>query len=167
MLETNKTLLRRHFDEVLNLGRLEVIDDIYAGGYVLDAPVQTEGSVQSHGETHGRDGLKRRVLLFRTAFPDIHFTIDRIVAEDNQVVVQYTFTGTQTGQFGELQPGGRTIRVTGVLVAQIEDGAIASAVSVFDSGDLMRQLAPEHTSPLHRILETLTGRHHRHAVAHS
>src|SRR4051794_172683 len=107
MLETNKLILRRHFDEVLNLGHLEVIDEIYADSYVLDAPVQTEGSVQAHGETHGREGLKRRVTLFRTAFPDIHFSVNNIVAEANQVAVQYTFTGTHTGQFGELAATGR------------------------------------------------------------
>src|SRR4051812_1970736 len=93
MLENNKRILRRHFDEVLNRGELDVVDEIYTHSYVLDAPVQTEGSVQAHGETRGREGLKRRVILFRSAFPDIHFAVDNIVAEGDQVAVQYTFTG--------------------------------------------------------------------------
>jgi steroid delta-isomerase-like uncharacterized protein len=160
MSDTNKLILSRHFNEVLNQGQLDVIDEIYADGYVLDAPVQTEGSVQAHGETHGRDGLKRRVTLFRTAFPDIHFSMDDLIAEGDQVVVQYTFSGTHTGQFGELEPTGRHISVLGMLIALVKDGKIESAVSVFDSGDMMHQLEPEHKSDIHHFIDHLTGRLH-------
>lgn len=160
MLDTNKHILRRHFDEVLNQGRLEVIDEIYADNYVLDAPVQTTGSVQAHGETHGRDGLKRRVTLFRTAFPDIHFTMDNLLAEGDQVAVQYTFAGTHTGQFGELSPSGMTIRVNGILIARVKNDKIESAVSVFDSGDMMHQLEPQHKSLIHQFIDNLVGRVH-------
>ena len=137
---SNKALLRRHFDEVLNEGKLDVIDEIYNDAYVLDAPVQTNGSARAHGKTVGRDGLKRRVTLFRTGFPDIHFSVDLMVAETDKVVVQYTFSGTHLGQFLELQPTGNTISVTGVLIAQVSDGRIQSAFSVFDNGQLQQQL---------------------------
>lgn len=157
-ISTNKELLHRHFEEVLNQGQLDVIDEIYSDRYVLDAPVQTEGSVESHGETHGREGLKRRVTLFRTAFPDIHFAVDNVVAEANQVAVQYTFSGTHTGQFGELEPTGSTISVTGMLIALILDDRIESAVSVFDSGDMMHQLAPHHKSPIQHFIDRLVER---------
>ena len=143
MSENNKNLLRRHFGEVLNEGKLGVIDEIYTESYVLDAPVQTDGSAVSHGQTSGRDGLKRRVTLFRTAFPDIHFETPIYIAEDDFVTVQYVFSGTHVGQFRELEATGATIKVMGILIATIVDGKIASAVSVFDSGDMMRQLTSE------------------------
>lgn len=155
MLDANKQVLSRHFNEVLNTGALDVIDEIYADSYVLDAPVQTSGSVQAHGETHGRDGLKRRVTLFRTGFPDIHFTIDDMVAEGDQVVVQYTFKGTHLGQFGELEPTGQHMSVMGILIAQVKSGKIESAVSVFDSGDMMRQLEPQHQPLFHQFVHWL------------
>ncbi|MEP7293141.1 MAG: ester cyclase [Chloroflexota bacterium] len=161
MLTANKHLLRRHFDEVLNQGLLNVIDEIYASNYVLDAPVQTAGSVQAHGETRGRDGLKRRVTLFRTAFPDIHFTVDNLLAEGDQVAVQYTFAGTHTGQFGELSPTGMKINVSGILIAQVNHNKIESAVSVFDSGDMIHQLEPQHKSLIHLFIDHLVGRIHR------
>ncbi|MBK8025362.1 MAG: ester cyclase [Chloroflexi bacterium] len=124
MTAANKQILCRHFEEVLNQGQLAVIDEIYSDAYVLDAPVQTDGSAQAHGQTLGRDGLKRRVTLFRTAFPDIHFTINDMVAENDRVVVQYTFAGTHTGTFRELEPTGRSISVMGILIAQVVDGCI-------------------------------------------
>jgi predicted ester cyclase len=140
VLEANKMILRRHFDEVLNLGNLSVIDDIYSDRYVLDAPVQTDGSIRASGKTYGRDGLKRRVVLFRSAFPDIHFTIGALLAEGDQVAVQYTFKGTHRGNFGELEPTGRSVAVTGILIAQLIDSKIATAFSVFDSKELLNQL---------------------------
>jgi steroid delta-isomerase-like uncharacterized protein len=139
-LEQNKTILRRHFEEVLNEGKLEVIDEIYDDGYVLDAPVQTDGSARAHGQTLGRDGLKRRVTLFRTGFPDIHFAVDLMVAEEDTVVVQYTFEGTHLGRFLELAPTGNAISVTGILIAEVSRGRVQSATSVFDSGQMMQQL---------------------------
>jgi steroid delta-isomerase-like uncharacterized protein len=161
MLDDNKELLARHFGEVLNRGRLDVIDEIYADDYVLDAPVQTDGSVAAHGETRGRDGLKRRVVSFRTAFPDIHFTVDDMLAEGDRVAVQYTFSGTHEGHFGELEPTGRSILVTGILIAEVTGGRIQRAVSVFDSGDLLHQLEPEHGSPIRQFIDGLAGRLHQ------
>src|SRR5262245_60781796 len=140
LAEANKAIVRRHFDEVLNHGALGVIDEIYGDGYVLEAPVATDGSVREHGQTLGREGLKRRVIMFRAAFPDIHVVIDNLIAEGEQVAVQYTFCGTHTGMFGELQPTGRRVSITGILVARLVDGRIESAVSVFDSGEMMKQL---------------------------
>ena len=140
MSEHNKSLLRRHFDEVLNRGKLNVIDEIYTEAYVLDAPVQTDGSANKQGQTNGRDGLKRRVTLFRTSFPDIHFETPVFVAEGDLVTVQYVFCGTHLGQFRELDATGATIKVSGILIARIVGDKINSAVSVFDSGDMMRQL---------------------------
>lgn len=134
------SLLRRHFDEVLNQGHTEVVDEIYAPSYVLDAPVRTDGSSADQGQTHGREGLKQRVRLFRTAFPDIHFTVDEIAAAGEQVSVQYTFSGTQRAEFAGVPPTGRSIRVPGRLVARVSGGQIQEASSTFDAQDLLRQL---------------------------
>src|SRR4051812_30759542 len=122
LFESNKALLRRHFHEVLNQGKLDVIDEIYDEGYVLYAPVQTDGSARAHGQTLGREGLKRRVTVFRTGFPDIHFGVDLMVADSDKVVVQYTFNATHLGQFLELKPTGNTVSVTGILIAQVSGG---------------------------------------------
>ncbi len=161
VLDANKRLLQRHFEEVLNRGQLDVIDAIYADGYVLDAPIQTDGSVEAHGETLGRDGLKRRVMSFRAAFPDIHFTVADMLADGDRVAAQYTFTGTHTGRFGELEPTGRAISVTGILIAVVKDARIQRALSVFDSGDMLHQLKPVHRSSVHRLIDDLAGRAHR------
>lgn len=138
--QTRKTALRRHFDEVLNQGRLEVIDEIYSDDYLLDAPFSSDGTARPHAVTSGREGLKKRVTLFRTAFPDILFTVAELIGEGESVAARYQFEGTHLGAFGDLEATGRTMRVTGALVAHFRDGQIYEAFSAFDSGDIIRQL---------------------------
>jgi steroid delta-isomerase-like uncharacterized protein len=139
-IENNKAALIRHFEEVLNQGQLHVIDEIYTDDYTLDAPVSSDGQSRDRSLTQGREQLKQRVTLFRTAFPDIHFSTDEIIGEGNSVVVRYTYRGTHKGVFAGLQPTGRSISVMGILIAHLKDGRIQEAVSVFDSADLMKQL---------------------------
>lgn len=136
----NTAVLRRHFDEVLNLGRLDVIDDIYSEGYVLDAPFTSDGTAQSGSVTSGRQGLRERVQLFRSAFPDITFSVEEFVSDGDTVVARYTFRGTQLGPFGDIGASGRKIVITGVLVAHFHHGQIYEAFSEFDSGEMVRQL---------------------------
>ncbi len=139
-VEANKAVLARHFNQVLNQGLLDVVDEIYTNDYVLDAPVRSDGSSQSRGLTQGREQLKQRVTLFRTAFPDIHFSQDDVVGEGDTVVVRYNFSGTQRGVFAGIQPEGRSISIMGILIAHLENGKIREAWSAFDSAELMKQL---------------------------
>ena len=140
-IETNKAILGRHFNEVLNQGHLEVIDEIYTSDYTLDAPVRLDGSSQTRGLTRGREQLKQRVILFRTGFPDIHFDMDEIIGEKDTVVVRYTYRGTHLGPFAGVEPRGCSIAIPGILIAHLIDGKIHEALSAFDSADLMKQLA--------------------------
>ncbi len=140
-IEANKAALTRHFQEVLNQGQLHVIDEIYTEDYTLDAPVSSDGQSRNRSLTQGREQLKQRVILFRTAFPDIHFTIDEIIGEENSVVVRYTYCGTHQGFFAGLEPTGRTLKIMGILIAHLRSGKIQEAVSVFDSAELMKQLS--------------------------
>ena len=142
-----KATLRRHFDEVLNRGSVDVIEELYSDDYVLDAPFSSDGTPQEHALTSGRDGLRERVEMFRGAFPDITFSVEEMFAEGNAVAARYVFRGTHLGPFGGIPATGRTLAVAGILVAHFRAGAIYEAFSVFDSGDMLRQLDATETAP--------------------
>ena len=93
--------------------------------------------------TSGRDGLRERVQLFRSAFPDIRFSVEEMLAEGDSVAARYVFRGTHLGPFGDVAPTGNSMAVTGILVAHFRDGLIHEAFSAFDSGDMLRQLGAE------------------------
>lgn len=139
-IEQNKAILARHFNEVLNQGQLHVIDEIYSNDYALDAPVRSDGTSQDRDVTRGTEQLKQRVTLFRTAFPDIHFSMDDVIGEENKVVVRYTYRGTHQGAFAGVSPSGRSISIMGILIAHLDNGRIKQAWSAFDSAELMKQL---------------------------
>jgi predicted ester cyclase len=89
-VEENKALLRRFFEEVYNKGNLAVADELVAEGYV------------SHNELDiqvlGPEGIKRAATMQRDAFPNLHTTIEDLIAEGNEVVVRGRDTGTHTGR---------------------------------------------------------------------
>jgi predicted ester cyclase len=89
-VEENKALLRRFFEEVYNKGNLAVADELVAEGYV------------SHNELDiqvlGPEGIKRAATMQRDAFPNLHTTIEDLIAEGNEVV-RGRDTGTHTGRF--------------------------------------------------------------------
>ena len=91
--EENKTLIRRWIEET-NKGNVAVIDEIFATSYVHHDPADPE--------IHNLKDFKRQYTRDRTAFSDIHVTIEDIIAEGDRVVVRSAWHGTQRGQMGSL-----------------------------------------------------------------
>ena len=71
---TNKALIRRWVEDGWNAGDLAVVDAIYAPDVVQHDPSSPVPVTSSAA-------LKGYVSSFRTAFPDLHFTIDDLLAE--------------------------------------------------------------------------------------
>lgn len=101
-VEQNKRTEQRFVDEVINQGRLEVMDE-------LIAPTWRERT------TDGVDAAWLRNLLsnWRTGMPDLRATIELMVAEGDTVAVRLRVEGTHTGRYIDLAPTGK--QVSGVL----------------------------------------------------
>jgi SnoaL-like polyketide cyclase len=57
---------------------------------------------------------------FLTAFPDLRYSFDQFIVQDDYVVERYTAMGTQQGPFGDLPPSGRILLLaTAALAAPI------------------------------------------------
>jgi predicted SnoaL-like aldol condensation-catalyzing enzyme len=80
--DENKTRQRRVWEEVFNKGNLAIIPELIAPDYVYRSPLGME--------VKGPEGFKQMVTRVRTAFPDIHFTIEDIIAEEDKVVTRFT-----------------------------------------------------------------------------
>ncbi len=92
----------------------------------------------------GPDGVRKYDLMWAEAFPDGKITVDRIVAADECVVVEYTGRGTQTGTLvtpaGSIPATGRSVTLQLCDVLEFSDGKVRSQRTYFDSGSLMAQL---------------------------
>lgn len=127
----NKALDRRYFDDVLNAGRLEVIDEICAENYAGHVP---------GFPTNDREGDKQLVGMMRAGFPDLRFTMDDQIAEGDLVLHRLTARGTHRGEFMGIPATGRSVEVTGMNINRIENGRIAESWGVIDVLGLMQQL---------------------------
>ena len=97
------------------------------------------------GQTfRGPDGARQYNTMWETAFPDGRVTVDRVIAQDDYAVVEFTGRGTHTGTLttaaGDIRATGRSVTLQLIDVLEIRDGKVQAQRSYFDSGSLMAQL---------------------------
>ena len=77
---------------------------------------------------------------FSTAFPNIHVTINQIIAEGDKVVVSWTLTGTHRGVWRGIPATGNTVEWNATDIYTISDGRIASLDRAADNLAWLKQL---------------------------
>lgn len=130
--EDNKALAQRWLEEVWNKGDLSLIDELIAPNYVLHDPTRPG--------LKGRAGIKESIAMFRTAFPDLHFTIEDQVAEREKIVTRYTVQGTHLGPLMGIPATGKQGIITGIDIYRITDGQIEEAWSNWDTLGLLQRM---------------------------
>jgi len=74
------------------------------------------------------------------AFPDLNFQPERLIAQENLVVVHFTVQGTHRGEFMGMPATEREIMIQGVDIFRLIDDKIAEQWVVMDVLGLMQQL---------------------------
>ena len=121
MSEHNKATVRRLITEVLNGGRLEAIDELYAPELAPAA--------------------RRWIAPFRASFPDVHMEVVELIAEGDQVVGRFTCSATHLGEWLGHPPTGRRFeRVDEVSIFRMRDGRITQVWSLEDTLGRLTQL---------------------------
>ena len=104
-------------------------------------------------EFRGSAALKQGIASLHAAFPDLHYTVEDMVAEGDKVAVHYTGRGTHHGEFQGIPATGKPMTYTGILIWRFVDGKIAEHWAAPDLLGLMQQLGaiptrgPAHTLP--------------------
>lgn len=88
--EENKAFTRRLYAEVYNEGNIALIDELYAP----DVELHIAGILE---DPFGPEPIKQLVAMTRMAFPSIHATVDDLVAAEDRVAAQVSFTGAFQG----------------------------------------------------------------------
>lgn len=126
--EQNKNRVRRIYEQCLNAGKLELLDDLVAPEFV---GVQGE---------RGPDGFENTLAGLRTAYPDIHFTIEDMIAEGDRVAIRWRWAGTQTGPQRGFPPSGAAVTDTGIAIYELRDGKIIRAWLETDRLGVLQQI---------------------------
>ena len=137
----NRQTIVRLFEEVVNQGRLEVLDEIAWPDHVEHRPLP--------GQTQGREGLKQRASMVRAAF-NPHFTLEHVIADDEKVAVMWTNRGTHVAEWFGIPATGKEIVTQGVDIFLLRDGRLAEHWDVVDVTDFLTKtgaLAAPSTAP--------------------
>jgi steroid delta-isomerase-like uncharacterized protein len=127
-----KRLAQRFYDEVLNAGQLNILDELLAPGAVYHNPAL--------GPPANVEGAKQRLAELRSAFPDLRYTVEDMTADEDRVVVQFVLEGTQHGEFEGIAPTGKTVRTLGLTSYRFTERRIAEVLVLADFVTVLRQL---------------------------
>ena len=133
--ETNKALVRRAIEEGWNQGKLAIFDELGAPNFLYHDP--TFPNVRT------REDFKRYVTEVRSAYPDLHSTIEDMIAEGEQVVARITMYGTNTGDIVTPMPipaTGKQFTMTSIGIFRFADGKVVESWFVSDDLGLLQQL---------------------------
>ncbi len=115
--DQNRAIILRLYTEVFGKWNLGVIDEIIAAEFVghemlLVRPETPPGPI----------GFKEFYGGLRSAFPDLRYVVDDVIAEGDKVVVRWTWMCTHKGEFMGIPPTGKQATVTGMAIYRIAGG---------------------------------------------
>jgi predicted ester cyclase len=119
------------FVEAWNDGNLGELDSVVDPNFTRHAN-QTP-------DVNGIVELKKIILGFRTAYPDLKIVIKDELYSENKSAGRWILTGTNTGS-GELPPTDKSVTLWGVSVLHYANGKITEEWVGFDNQSFMEQL---------------------------
>jgi predicted ester cyclase len=111
----NEQTVRKIYEECVNTGDLarlaEFVDVSYVG---------------PNGE-RGPEGFAATVGGLRAGFPDIHFTLEDLVADGDRVALRWTWGGTHQNSFRGFEPTGKRVTNTAIGIYELRHGKVVRA----------------------------------------
>jgi len=121
------------FDEAFNHGNLAVVDELLSPDHFAHS---TFGRAPN-----GPQGLKLLIVIFRTAFPDLHCIVEDEIREGDNFSARLTLRGTQQGPFMGNPPTGKQVSVQGLIFGRTVDGKVVEDWTLIDQLGILVQLS--------------------------
>lgn len=132
MADDLHALVRRFYDEVVNGGNLDLIDELVAEDFV--------DHEEFPGMATDREGVKAFMGMMQEAFDGFRIDAEQLVAEGDIVAARITMRGTHSGEFMGVPATGKQIEVPGFDMVRFADGKVAEHWGVTDAMTMMQQL---------------------------
>ena len=134
MIEANKALVYRWFEEVWNRGVEKTIDEL------LSPAATAHGLSDTDVDLQGPAQFKPFVRNLRGSLPDIRITVEDTVAQDDKIMARVVLEGTHTGDGLGVPPSGKRVRIAGIVLVRISNGQIVEGWNSWDQLGLLRQI---------------------------
>jgi len=128
--EENKATFRRYI-EGCNKGNSAVLDE-----YLADTCIAHLGN----NDLHGIEAVRQQFVMVRTAFPDLHMTIEDMLAEGDQVAGRLKYTATHKGVAFDIPPTGKQVTNRGLFIYRISEGKYVEYWEQWDLVSLYQQI---------------------------
>jgi steroid delta-isomerase-like uncharacterized protein len=129
--EDNKAVVRRWI-ELWNTHDVAAVDEMVSSDYVRHDP--------NAPEVRGPEAQKQLLTMFFTAFPDLHLTIEDLIAEGDKVVARLTARGTHQGELLGMPPSNTRVAIMLVDIFRLADGRIAEQWAILDILGMLQQI---------------------------
>jgi steroid delta-isomerase-like uncharacterized protein len=133
--EKSKEIVQRIFTEIFSQGKLDAADELFAPEFVPHIVNPLPGQ-----PPRGPEAVRWYARVLRHAFPDLHVSVEHMIAEDDVVASRVTWTGTHTGQFVYLPPTGKRIKVEGITMERVANDKLVEHWGEWNQAELMLQL---------------------------
>jgi predicted ester cyclase len=145
--------------------------DVWGNGDEAAAELLLADDLLDHnrvpGQPGGRAGDLWAANAVRTAFPDLHFTIDVAFEQNDLVTGRWTMTGTHTGplELIGIPATGRPVEMSGQEIFRAHAGRFVEVWHQEDIGALMRGLDLQPPTVILRVAAWVSARRYRRQVA--
>jgi len=133
--QENKEKARRFMEEGFGRGKTEVLDEVLHSDFVCYDPNSETGEVR------GAQTMKDEIEYFRSAVPDLSYTVEDQVAEGDEVVTRWTARGTHRGEFFGVAGSGARIEMSGIQIDRFDQsGKMVEEWPEYDLLGAMKQM---------------------------
>jgi steroid delta-isomerase-like uncharacterized protein len=129
--ESNKHVVSRIWDEIWNLGELDACFQVFSADYFGHLPMM---------DVHGPEEFRKLVRAYRSAYPDVHLTVEDIFGVGDKMAVRWTSRGTHLGEMMGVPPSGNKIEIMGISLFRVQDGKVVEEWEGFDTLTMMQQI---------------------------
>jgi steroid delta-isomerase-like uncharacterized protein len=121
------------FVEFINTANEHLAEELIGTDATFYVPGQPE-------PMQGPNGYLTIIGMMRSGFPDIQWSLQDKVVEDNKVAARFIMTGTHNGNFFGVPPTGKAIKVQAVNFYRFSNGQIVEEYGQPDMLGLLQQI---------------------------
>lgn len=131
-IEANKQIMCR-FTEFINSASEQLAKELIAPNAVFHVPGRPE-------PMRGPSGYLAIIAMMRSGFPDIQWTLEEMIAEDDRVAARFTMRGTHRGAFFGVPPTGKKIEAQAMNFYRLSGGQFVEERGQPDIFGLLQQI---------------------------
>jgi steroid delta-isomerase-like uncharacterized protein len=130
--EANKLTMQK-FVEFINTASEALADELISPNAIFHVPGNPE-------PMRGPAGYLAIIGMMRAGFPDIQWTLEEMVAENDKVAARFIMRGTHQGTFFGVPPTGKKITVQAMNIYRLADGKFVEERGQPDMLGLLQQI---------------------------